>query len=93
MAIGEHVLDLNAVAHLFPPALQVSACCGNAHSLSNPLAPIQAALQAQTLNLLMSLGHEAWDAVRTQTQKLLSKGSEVEQNVDLRSMYDTSDTL
>lgn len=91
MAIGEHVLDLNAVAHLFPPALQVSACCFNAHSLSPSLSlsPSQAALQAQTLNLLMSLGHEAWDAVRTQTQKLLSKGSEVEQNVDLRSMYCT----
>ncbi|EDW70107.1 fumarylacetoacetase [Drosophila virilis] len=46
--------------------------------------PLQAALQAETLNLLMSLGHEAWAAVRTQTQKLLLKGSELEQNVDLR---------
>ncbi|EDW39455.1 GL16789 [Drosophila persimilis] len=45
---------------------------------------VQASLQAETLNALMGLGHEAWDVVRTQTQKLLQKGSELDQNVDLK---------
>ncbi|KAH8398845.1 hypothetical protein KR222_008766 [Zaprionus bogoriensis] len=67
VAIGEHVLDLSAVAQLFAPELQ-------------------AALQSQTLNLLMSLGHAAWAAARTQTQQLLAKGSELELNVELRSV-------
>ncbi|XP_030373370.1 fumarylacetoacetase [Scaptodrosophila lebanonensis] len=66
VAIGEHVLDLKAVAHLYPRSLQ-------------------AALQAENLNALMGLSYEAWDIARTQTQKLLTKGSELAHNVDLVS--------
>ncbi|XP_022221778.1 fumarylacetoacetase [Drosophila obscura] len=46
--------------------------------------PVQVSLQAETLNALMGLGHESWDVVRTQTQKLLLQGSELDQNVDLK---------
>ncbi|SPP84961.1 fumarylacetoacetase [Drosophila guanche] len=48
--------------------------------------PVQESLRAETLNALMGLGHEAWDVVRTQTQKLLQKGSELDQNVDLKEV-------
>jgi len=47
---------------------------------------VQKSLQAETLNELMGLDFEAWDVVRTQTQKLLSKGSELDQNVDLKAV-------
>ncbi|XP_068149924.1 fumarylacetoacetase [Drosophila tropicalis] len=67
VAIGEHVLDLKAVAHLYPTAVQQS-------------------MQSETLNLLMSLGHEAWDIVRAETQKLLQKGSVLDQNLDLKAV-------
>ncbi|KAH8239338.1 hypothetical protein KR032_003335 [Drosophila birchii] len=49
-------------------------------------AQVQKSLQAETLNELMGLDFEAWDVVRTQTQKLLTKGSELDQNVDLKAV-------
>ncbi|XP_016978778.1 fumarylacetoacetase [Drosophila rhopaloa] len=47
---------------------------------------VQKSLQAETLNELMGLDFEAWDVVRTQTQKLLAQGSELDQNVDLKAV-------
>ncbi|EDV39575.1 uncharacterized protein Dana_GF24408 [Drosophila ananassae] len=46
---------------------------------------VQKSLQAQSLNELMGQDFEAWDVVRTQTQKLLTKGSELDQNIDLKA--------
>jgi len=47
---------------------------------------VQKSLQADTLNELMGLDFEAWDVVRTRTQQLLAKGSELDQNVDLKAV-------
>lgn len=46
---------------------------------------VQKSLQAESLNELMGQDFEAWDVVRTQTQKLLTKGSELDQNIDLKA--------
>ncbi|XP_014088789.3 fumarylacetoacetase [Bactrocera oleae] len=48
---------------------------------------VQDALNSDSLNLLMSLGHTAWNVVRTRTRELLLKGSVLEENLVLaRSM-------
>ncbi|XP_061395533.1 fumarylacetoacetase-like, partial [Musca vetustissima] len=44
---------------------------------------VQDALQAETLNKLMSLGYTAWQVVRAKTQELLLKNSVLEQNAAL----------
>ncbi|XP_054735506.1 fumarylacetoacetase [Anastrepha obliqua] len=44
---------------------------------------VQDALNSDSLNLLMSLGHSAWNAVRTRTRELLLKGSVLEENAVL----------
>ncbi|TMW52204.1 hypothetical protein DOY81_002763, partial [Sarcophaga bullata] len=44
---------------------------------------VQDALNAESLNLLMSLGHVAWNVVRSRTRELLSKNSQLEQNAHL----------
>ncbi|XP_053952875.1 fumarylacetoacetase [Anastrepha ludens] len=44
---------------------------------------VQDALNSESLNLLMSLGHSAWNAVRTRTRELLLKGSVLEENAVL----------
>ncbi|XP_004525300.1 fumarylacetoacetase [Ceratitis capitata] len=41
---------------------------------------VQDALNSESLNLLMSLGHFAWNVVRTRTRELLLKGSVLEEN-------------
>ncbi|CAD7002703.1 unnamed protein product [Ceratitis capitata] len=41
---------------------------------------VQDALNSESLNLLMSLGHSAWNVVRTRTRELLLKGSVLEEN-------------
>ncbi|XP_055390072.1 fumarylacetoacetase [Condylostylus longicornis] len=45
---------------------------------------VQNALRATSLNTLMGLNYDQWDVVRKRTQHLLSRGSELEQNIDLR---------
>ncbi|XP_039964649.1 fumarylacetoacetase [Bactrocera tryoni] len=42
---------------------------------------VQDALNSESLNLLMSLGHTAWNVVRTRTRELLLKGSVLEENL------------
>uniref|UniRef100_A0A0K8U7N2 Fumarylacetoacetase n=2 Tax=Bactrocera latifrons TaxID=174628 RepID=A0A0K8U7N2_BACLA len=42
---------------------------------------VQDALNSDSLNLLMSLGHTAWNVVRTRTRELLLKGSVLEENL------------
>jgi len=64
VAIGEHVLDLSAVADFYLPE-------------------VQDALRSSTLNLLMSLGYESWQTVRSRTQSLLQKNSDLERNPQL----------
>lgn len=45
---------------------------------------VQAALRSELLNPLMSLGHEAWDVVRTVTRDLLLVGSALDNDKHLQ---------
>ena len=58
VAIGEYVLDLSKVSHLFNGPV---------------MRDKQIALQKSTLNALMSLGRKAWQETRATLQKILSK--------------------
>nr|CAH0105034.1 unnamed protein product [Daphnia galeata] len=70
VAIGEHILDLNAVAHLF-----------NGPELKNS----QHVLKESTLNSFMGLGPKAWTETRKTLQDLLSTGNKtLEDDIDLR---------
>ncbi|XP_059613263.1 fumarylacetoacetase [Phlebotomus argentipes] len=65
VAIGEEVLDLSTVAHLYDVSYQN-------------------ALRAANLNALMSLGYDAWAAVRARTVQLLARNSELDRDESLK---------
>ncbi|XP_057370834.1 fumarylacetoacetase-like [Daphnia carinata] len=70
VAIGEHILDLHAVAHLF-----------NGPELKNN----QNVFQESTLNSFMGLGPKAWTEARKTLQDILSTGNKtLEDDTDLR---------
>ncbi|XP_055845703.1 fumarylacetoacetase [Episyrphus balteatus] len=57
------------------------------HAVSGLYPPgVQAALKSDSLNLLMSLGHEAWTLVRYTTRELLLKNSRLHENPDLQAV-------
>ncbi|XP_055914462.1 fumarylacetoacetase [Eupeodes corollae] len=57
------------------------------HAVSALYPPgVQNALKSDSLNLLMSLGHEAWALVRSTTRELLLKNSRLHENPDLQAV-------
>lgn len=47
-------------------------------------AQVQESLRSETLNLLMSLGYDAWKIVRGTTQNLLQVGSQLDRDEKLK---------
>jgi len=69
VAIGEHILDLSAVSHLF---------------LGDSLKDKQDAFKESSLNRLMDLGPKAWAEARRTIQDLLSAGTvTLKEDIDL----------